>query len=558
MKNFKLSKIIAILSATCLIASFGAIGANAAVADDGLSVSYANGTEETENTEETNESSDLPESYSSVDLGFVTSVKNQLHNDCWAYAGMATFESKLLRSDYSIGDMSTDFLNIWATTRLNGKGWQRNIYSDGYNDIVPGFLTSWYGGVEEKDIEDIHFGPEIYGDLATNEFTKYGTTAIKYLHKDKPDEVKLAIMDNGGVYSAYAQAASCCVNNQSYFMYDSYAGGYTGHAIEIVGWDDSYSRLNFGTSKATRPKNDGAWLIKNSWGNYNELGGYFWISYEDKYLLSSKYDPSFTIESVMEINKNTKLVQNEIFGAVYEFEYVNVDEITYMNKFDFSDEYDTIDKIVFETECGGADYSLYYVPVDENSEPETDQSKWTLLGSGVADYDGYLCIDIEDFEVADDMGAIAVKLNTAGINEGKYYGDEDYKINSLGVGEWKWKSNHEYTFINDSHYGESYIMYNNRFFDLLDWYKTYNYDELGGTFVIKAIATREEPEHLLGDVNLDGEITIDDTTLLQKYIAEVAELSDEALANADTNLDGVISIDDSTTIQKYLADLTEL
>ncbi len=44
-------------------------------------------------------------------------------------------------------------------------------------------------------------------------------------------------------------------------------------------------------------------------------------------------------------------------------------------------------------------------------------------------------------------------------------------------------------FINDSKYGDSYIYYNNTMTDAMDWYKTNNDDELGGTFVIKAVTT---------------------------------------------------------------------
>ena len=43
----------------------------------------------------------------------------------------------------------------------------------------------------------------------------------------------------------------------------------------IVGWDDNYSRDNFATT--TKPSNNGAWLIRNSWGDYFD---YFWMSYE--------------------------------------------------------------------------------------------------------------------------------------------------------------------------------------------------------------------------------------------------------------------------------------
>lgn len=77
------------------------------------------------------------------------------------------------------------------------------------------------------------------------------------------------------------------------------------HAITIVGWDDNYSRENFNAEYM--PPENGAWLVKNSWGSetdyvVNESGaeitkndwgivdengkhtGYFWISYYDKTL----------------------------------------------------------------------------------------------------------------------------------------------------------------------------------------------------------------------------------------------------------------------------------
>lgn len=50
------------------------------------------------------------------------------------------------------------------------------------------------------------------------------------------------------------------------------------HAITIIGWDDHYSRENFGTNK---PAADGAWLCKNSYGTSFSKEGLFYISYED-------------------------------------------------------------------------------------------------------------------------------------------------------------------------------------------------------------------------------------------------------------------------------------
>ncbi|MGN1113361.1 MAG: dockerin type I domain-containing protein, partial [Acutalibacteraceae bacterium] len=67
-----------------------------------------------------------------------------------------------------------------------------------------------------------------------------------------------------------------------------------------------------------------------------------------------------------------------------------------------------------------------------------------------------------------------------------------------------------------------------------------------------------EISFMLGDVNLDGKISIDDATLIQKYLAGVQEFDDEAQSlAADVNGSGDISIDDTTLIQKYIAGLVE-
>lgn len=39
-------------------------------------------------------------------------------------------------------------------------------------------------------------------------------------------------------------------------------GVYVNHAVSIIGWDDNYSKDNF----STKPTNNGAWIIRNSYG----------------------------------------------------------------------------------------------------------------------------------------------------------------------------------------------------------------------------------------------------------------------------------------------------
>ena len=64
---------------------------------------------------------------------------------------------------------------------------------------------------------------------------------------------------------------------------------------------------------------------------------------------------------------------------------------------------------------------------------------------------------------------------------------------------------------------------------------------------------------LYGDVNNDGNVTVDDVTLLQLYIAGDKSLDANAQLKADVNRDGIIDILDCTDIQLYIAgDLSKL
>lgn len=57
---------------------------------------------------------------------------------------------------------------------------------------------------------------------------------------------------------------------------------------------------------------------------------------------------------------------------------------------------------------------------------------------------------------------------------------------------------------------------------------------------------------LLGDVDLDGRVTVMDITLIQKERARLVSFTDEQYAVYDTNWDGKYSIFDATRIQRYL------
>lgn len=66
-------------------------------------------------------------------------------------------------------------------------------------------------------------------------------------------------------------------------------------------------------------------------------------------------------------------------------------------------------------------------------------------------------------------------------------------------------------------------------------------------------ATVPEDKFDLGDVNMDSKLNIRDATAIQKHLAKIVALSDDALTYADFTQDGKVNIKDATNIQKKIA-----
>lgn len=64
-------------------------------------------------------------------------------------------------------------------------------------------------------------------------------------------------------------------------------------------------------------------------------------------------------------------------------------------------------------------------------------------------------------------------------------------------------------------------------------------------------------EILIGDVDLDNDITIVDATAIQRWLASLETLGPDSLIAADCDRDGTVAIIDATLIQRWLADLKD-
>ena len=65
-----------------------------------------------------------------------------------------------------------------------------------------------------------------------------------------------------------------------------------------------------------------------------------------------------------------------------------------------------------------------------------------------------------------------------------------------------------------------------------------------------AVINNSEPQPLLGDVDMDGDVDIQDATLLQRCLAEMTALNDDQFKLADVNQDGFVNVRDVTAIQR--------
>ena len=240
--------------------------------------------------------SNLQAKYSSVDNGFVTDVKNQGSNgNCWAYAACSVAESYLIK--HGMASKNIDLSEAHLTYYMYNNTGDPYSNTDGDRTIVTSpkgyagvgadpraveLALSTFGLAEESGYPESLLNNGMSGTKADQYNTKYLLTNSKLICSDNTqnykDQIKQAIFDNGSVFATYYDQGNYYGNKNSYYNPDK--KNILNHAISIVGWDDNFDKTNFNS----QPTENGAWLIKNSWGPGFGDSGYFWMSYEESSL----------------------------------------------------------------------------------------------------------------------------------------------------------------------------------------------------------------------------------------------------------------------------------
>lgn len=199
--------------------------------------------------------------------GKLTPVRKQEQcGSCWAFSTFGSLEST------SLPGTSWDFSE---NNMKNTHGFDLAPCSGGNYLMSTAYLSRWAGAVSEtadpyrttsgsspanlpvvQHIQDVIFLPSRTG-------------------ANDNAQIKELLQQNGAVYSQIRWESGYFRKNQASYYYPGDSA--PNHAIVIVGWDDDYSKSRF----ATTPAGDGAFIVRNSWGEDWGEDGYFYVSYYD-------------------------------------------------------------------------------------------------------------------------------------------------------------------------------------------------------------------------------------------------------------------------------------
>ncbi len=234
-----------------------------------------------------------PHRYDLREQDAVTAVRDQVpYGTCWAHGALASLESTFRKAGKGTFDFSEWHLayfayvdespSLPAFTPWPVRPGEDPVFDPGGHPwMSTALLARWTGTVDEADrpYQNAKPWPESARPKASDPVLKHLEQVLFLDNKDQPPAdgktIKKALMAHGAMAIRLLWDPRAFDPRENSYC-NSLADG-TGHIVTIIGWDDSFPAERF----VVNPGQNGAWLVKNSWGTEWGDKGCFWLSYAD-------------------------------------------------------------------------------------------------------------------------------------------------------------------------------------------------------------------------------------------------------------------------------------
>ncbi|MBR6386218.1 MAG: hypothetical protein IKS03_08910 [Ruminococcus sp.] len=345
----------------------------------------------------------FPSAYDMREDYAISPVRKQTgFGTCWVHSAIASAESSIIDAvpDIDLSEFHSGYYPYYGDECI-----KRNVNTaneilnlGGNVNIITNIWSQWKGPVLESRIP---YGDTDFFENAENvaEMQNFSDYHLKNAYmfdydRKRTNETEVNNLIKKFIYSGKAVDVSFCHNSENCYnsenrcSYSKKRPRFSNHSVAVIGWDDNFPADNF----TVKPENDGAWLVRNSWGNTYANNGYMWISYDDESLCEfAVFELSDKDDYTVMYSHDTYVVNQNISA----FDDSATNSPSYIANVFENNSNNDIEAISTYIGQAGTSYEItVYTGLTDISDPCSGTSHFGTVGT--ADISGYVTIELDE------------------------------------------------------------------------------------------------------------------------------------------------------------------